>query len=81
MAEYIERELAEKEVFIKQDQERQRWMEYLNQQKGTKEYSSAEKSVDNWLRGYGEAVENILAIFDKLSADVEPVKHGKEVQE
>jgi hypothetical protein len=77
MAEYIEREKAEKEIFIKRDQERQYWMEYLNQQKGTKEYSSAEKAVDNWLRGYGEAIENILAIFDKLSVDVEPVKHGE----
>ena len=76
MAEYIEREIAEKEIFIKQDQERQHWMEHLDQQKGQKNYSSSETAIDNWLRGYGEAVENILAIFDKLSVYVEPVKHG-----
>jgi hypothetical protein len=78
MAEYIEREAVEKAVFIKQDQERQHWIEYLKQFRGTADYSSKEQAVDNWLRGYGEAVENLLAIFETLStADVEKVVRCK----
>lgn len=74
---YIEREAVEKAVFIKQEQERQHWIEYLKQFRGIAGYSSKEQTVDNWLRGYGEAVENLLAIFETLpAADVVEVKHG-----
>lgn len=71
MSEYIEREKAEKEIFIKQDQERQHWMKYLDLVKGAKNYSLVEKAIDNYLRGYNEAIENVLAVFDNLSFKTE----------
>ena len=78
MAEYIEREAIEKAVLTKQERERQHWIEYLNRFRATADYSSKEQAVDNWLRGYGEAVENLLAIFETIPAtDVVEVKHGE----
>ena len=58
--EFVER--LEKELFIKQNERREHWMETLNQHRCTKAYKDYEWSIDNWLRGYGEAVQDILAI-------------------
>lgn len=55
-------ERLEKELFIKQNEHRDHWMETLNQHRSTKAYKDYEWSIDNWLRGYGEAVQDILAI-------------------
>ncbi len=79
MPEYIEREAIEKAVLIKREQERQHWIEHLKQYRGTSIYSSKEQAVDNWLRGYGEAVENLLAIFETIpAADVVEVVRCKD---
>lgn len=55
-------ERSEKELFIKQNEHREHWMETLNQHRSTKAYKDYEWSIDNWLRGYGEAVQDILGI-------------------
>lgn len=55
-------ERLKKELFIKQNEHRDHWMETLNQHRGTEAYKDYEWSIDNWLRGYGEAVQDILAI-------------------
>ena len=55
-------ERLEKELFIKQNEHREHWMETLNRHRGTEAYKDHEWSIDNWLRGYGEAVQDILAI-------------------
>lgn len=55
-------ERFEKELFIKQNEHREHWMETLNRHRCTEAYKDHEWSIDNWLRGYGEAVQDILAI-------------------
>lgn len=55
-------EKSEKELFVKQNEHREHWMETLNRHRGTEAYKDHEWSIDNWLRGYGEAVQDILAI-------------------
>lgn len=55
-------ERSEKELFIKQNEHREHWMETLNRHRGTEAYKDHEWSIDNWLRGYGEAVQDILGI-------------------
>lgn len=78
MAEYIEREAVETLFFIKRDEWRKHWIEYLEKRRATADYSTAEQAVDNWLRGYGEAVDDFLAICDNLpTADVVEVRHGE----
>lgn len=66
MEKYINAEALEKAVFIKRDEERKYWIEYLEQHRSEAGYSEKEKAVDNWLRGYGEAVENLLAIIKEM---------------
>lgn len=59
-------EKSEKEIFIKQDNERKQMLEILKTYRGTRTYSDTERATDNWLRGYGEAVQDILSINDNL---------------
>ena len=59
-------ERSEKEIFIKQDDERKQMLEILKTYRGTRNYSDTEQATDNWLRGYGEAVQDILGVFDNL---------------
>lgn len=68
MSKYVNRESVEEALFAKWEKERQHWIEYLKQYRATKEYSSKEQAVDNWLRGYGEAVEDLLAIMENTPA-------------
>lgn len=66
--EYIERDSIVKAVVIQQDKERKDWMEHLQQLRGTKDYSSREIAVDNWLRGYNESVQYLVAKTEEMTA-------------
>ena len=78
MAYYINRAAVDIYFFIKKDEWRKHWIEYLEKRISTADYYTAEQAVDNWLRGYGEAVGDFLAISDSLpAADVVEVRHGK----
>ncbi|MBQ3543534.1 MAG: hypothetical protein IJA34_00855 [Lachnospiraceae bacterium] len=79
MAEYIELSAQEKSVLTKQEEEKQYWFDWLKQLRTTKEYPIKETAVDNFLRGYGEAVQYMLSVNEQLllkSADVVEVVHG-----
>ena len=41
-------------------------IELLKTYRGTRTYLDTEQATDNWLRGYGEAVQDILAINQNL---------------
>lgn len=64
MKEFAER--SEKEIFIKQEDERKQMLKILKTYRGTKAYSDTEQATDNWLRGYGEAVQDVLGVFNNL---------------
>lgn len=59
-------ERSEKEIFIKQEDERKQMLKILKTYRGTRNYSDTEQSTDNWLRAYGEAVQDILGVFNNL---------------
>lgn len=59
-------ERSEKEIFIKQADERKQMLKILKTYRGTRAYSDTEQATDNWLRGYGEAVQDILSINNNL---------------
>jgi hypothetical protein len=59
-------ERSEKEIFIKQEDERKQMLKILKTYRGTKAYSDTEQATDNWLRGYGEAVQDVLGVFNNL---------------
>lgn len=76
MAEYIELSAQEKSVLTKQEEEKQYWFDWLKQFRATKEYPIKETAVDNFLRGYGEAVQYMLSVNEQLllkSANVSEV--------
>lgn len=77
--EYIERDSIVKAVVIQQDKERKDWMEHLQQLRGTKDYSSREIAVDNWLKGYNESVQYLVAKIEEMTAAdvVEVVRCGE----
>ena len=80
MAEYIKLSELEKAVFVKQEEEKQYWFDWLKQFRATKEYPIKETAVDNFLRGYGEAVLHMLSVNEQLllkSADVVEVVRCK----
>ena len=57
---------SEIELYVKRNERQKHWEEYLKQHNTTKDYQVHEWSVDNWLRGYGEAVQDIVSINDNL---------------
>ena len=59
-------EKSKKSVFIKQEDERKQMLKILKTYRGTRTYSDTEQATDNWLRGYGEAVQNILDIHESI---------------
>ena len=66
MAEYIKLSEFEKAVFVKQEEEKRYWFDWLKQFRATKEYPIKETAVDNFLRGYGEAVQHTLSVNEQL---------------
>jgi rubrerythrin len=80
MAEYIKLSELEKAVLTKQEEEKRYWFDWLKRFSTTKDYSVKEQAVDNFLRGYGEAVQYMLSVNEQLrlkSADVVEVVHGE----
>ena len=67
-------EKSQKAIFIKQDDERKQMLNILKTYRGTRTYSDTEQATDNWLRGYGEAVQDILGVFDNLLKEMESEK-------
>ena len=59
-------EKSEMEVFIKQDEQRNQMLDILKSHRATLSYSDVEQATDNWLRGYGEAVQDVIGVFDNL---------------
>lgn len=63
-------EKSERAIFIKQDEEREQMLKILKTYRGTRTYSDTEQATDNWLRGYGEAVQDILSINNNLAKEM-----------
>lgn len=63
-------EKSENALFIRQDEEREEMLRILKTYRGTRAYSDTEVATDNWLRGYGEAVQDILSINDDLAKEM-----------
>lgn len=63
-------EKSEKAIFIKQDDRRKEMLEILKTYRTTPTYSDTEQATDNWLRGYGEAVQDVLGVFYNLYKDL-----------
>lgn len=63
------KEFAEKfemAFFIKQDEQREQMLDILKSHRATLSYSDVEQATDNWLRGYGESVQDVIGILDNL---------------
>ena len=63
------KEFAEKfetALFIKQDEQREQMLDILKSHRATLSYSDVEQATDNWLRGYGESVQDVIGILDNL---------------
>ena len=70
-------ERSEKEIFIKQDNARKQMLEILKTYRGTTNYSDTERATDNLLRGYGEAVQDVLGVFNNLLKELVGDGSGK----
>ena len=53
-------------IIIKNAKVQDEWFAYLNRNRCFPEYPKIEKDVDNWLRGYNEAVDDALAVLDEV---------------
>lgn len=62
--EFVEK--SEMAVFVKQDEQRKQMFDILKSHRATLSYSDVEQATDNWLRGYGEAVQDVIGILDNL---------------
>ena len=62
--EFVEK--SEMAVFVKQDEQREQMLDILKSHRATLSYSDVEQATDNWLRGYGEAVQDVIGILDNL---------------
>ena len=63
------KEFAEKfemAFFIKLDEQREQMLDILKSHRATLSYSDVEQATDNWLRGYGESVQDVIGILDNL---------------
>ena len=59
-------EKFEMAFFIKQDEQREQMLDILKSHRATLSYSDVEQATDNWLRGYGESVQDVIGILDNL---------------
>lgn len=79
MAEYIDREAFEVKLFQKKMATSDHWINDVKAYRGAKEYRKIETDVDNFLRGYNEAVADASAILDSIiAADVVEVVRCKD---
>lgn len=60
--------IAEK-IIVKKAEVSEYWIDDVKQYRATQGYSDIEHDVDNFLRGYNEAVEDMLAILDSERKD------------
>lgn len=68
MAEYIEREALSEKIIRKKAETCDYWTNDVKQYRAMQGYGSVETAVDNFLRGYNEAVDDALGFLD--AADV-----------
>lgn len=57
---------SEMAVFVKQDEQREQMFDILKSHRATLSYFAIEQATDNWIRGYGEAVQDVIGILDNL---------------
>ena len=64
MAEMVEVDDIIEQIIRKKSEVSDYWQNDVKQYRAMQGYSNIEHDVDNFLRGYNEAVEDILAILD-----------------
>ena len=64
-ADVVEVETVSERIIRKQTETSDYWQNDVKQYRASKGYSNIEHDVDNFLRGYNEAVEDMLAILDE----------------
>ena len=62
--EFVEK--SEMAFFVKQDEQREQMFDILKSHRATLSYFAIEQATDNWIRGYGEAVQDVIGILDNL---------------
>lgn len=65
----VEVETVSERIIRKQTETSDYWQNDVKQYRASKGYSNIEHDVDNFLRGYNEAVEDMLAILDERKAE------------
>ena len=60
----VEVDNISEQIIIKKSQVSDYWQNDVKQYRAMQGYSDIEHDIDNFLRGYNEAVEDILAILD-----------------
>ena len=64
ISDMVEVDDISEQIIIKKSQVSDYWQNDVKQYRAMQGYSNIEHDVDNFLRGYNEAVEDILAILD-----------------
>ena len=64
LAERVEVEKVIDQIIRKKSEVRNYWINDVKQYRAKQGYSDIEHDVDNFLRGYNEAIEDMLAILD-----------------
>lgn len=68
-ADVVEVDDISKKIIRKKAEVSEYWQNDVKHYRATKGYSGIEHDVDNFLRGYNEAVEDVLAILDGARKD------------
>ena len=68
-ADVVEVETVSERIIRKQTETSDYWQNDVKQYRASKGYSNIEHDVDNFLRGYNEAVEDMLAILDERKVE------------
>lgn len=63
-ADVVEVDVVSEQIIRKKAEVSDYWLKYVKSYLSTQGYSDIEHDVDNFLRGYNEAVEDMLAILD-----------------
>lgn len=64
-ADVVEVENVSDQIIRKKAEVRDYWLNDVKRYRAAQGYADIETAVDNFLRGYGEAVEDMLAILDE----------------
>lgn len=70
-ADVVEVNAASEQIIRKKEAVRDYWINDVKRYRAAQGYADIETAVDNFLRGYGEAVEDMLAILgeERISRD------------